>query len=71
MSDFADFIKAAGNVRPSRRQLDWFDLNYYAFVHFSPNTFTGLEWGLGNEDPSVFAPSSLDCDQWVDAIKSA
>ncbi len=71
MSDFKDFIKAAGNVRPSRRQLEWFDTNYYAFVHFSPNTFTGLEWGLGNEDPSVFAPTSLDCDQWVEAIKSA
>lgn len=71
MNDFRDFLKAAGNVKPSRRQLDWFETNFYAFVHISPNTFTGLEWGLGNESPSVFNPTSLDCDQWVEAIKSA
>lgn len=71
MSDFKDFVKAAGNVRPSKRQLDRLNMNFYAFVHFSPNTFTGLEWGLGNEDPAVFNPDRLDCDQWVEAIKSA
>ncbi len=67
----SEFLKAASNVRPSKRQLDWFETNFYAFVHISPNTFTGLEWGTGKESPSVFAPTSLDCDQWVEAIKSA
>lgn len=71
MNDFENFIKSAGNVRPTKRQLDWFDTNFYAFIHISPNTFTGLEWGTGKEDPSVFNPTELDCDQWVDAVKSA
>ena len=71
MSDFAAFLKQAANVKPSRRQLDWFEKNFYAFVHFSPNTYTGLEWGTGKEDPAVFNPTELDCDQWVEAIKSA
>ncbi|MBE6563332.1 MAG: alpha-fucosidase [Ruminococcaceae bacterium] len=71
MSDFRDFVKAAASVVPSKRQLDWFETNFYAFVHICPNTFTGLEWGLGNEDPACFNPTELDCDQWVEAIKSA
>lgn len=71
MNDFQNFLTAAANVKPSKRQLDWFDTEFYAFAHLSPNTFTGLEWGLGNEDPAIFNPAKLDCDQWVEAVKSA
>ena len=71
MQDFTTFMKQAASVRPSQRQLDWLDTEFYAFVHFSPNTYTGLEWGTGKEDPAIFTPTELDCDQWVAAIKSA
>ena len=71
MQDFQTFLKQAANVRPSQRQMQWFDTEFYAFVHFSPNTYTGLEWGTGQEDPAIFNPTELDCDQWVEAIKSA
>ena len=47
MSDFREFLKQAANVRPSARQMSWYNTEFYAFVHFSPNTYTGLEWGLG------------------------
>ena len=66
-----DFLKAAGHVVPSQRQMDWFDVNFYAFVHFGVNTFTDREWGDGTEPESIFNPAKLDCDQWVAAAKSA
>ncbi len=69
--DYKAFLKSAANVVPSRRQLDWYDMQFYAFVHFTVNTYTDLEWGLGNEDEEIFNPTELDCDQWVEAVKSA
>lgn len=66
-----DFLKEAANVLPSRKQLNWYEMESYAFIHFGPNTFTNKEWGDGTEDPSLFNPVKLDCDQWVSAIKAA
>lgn len=56
---------------PSKRQLAWHKLEYYAFVHFNMNTFTGHEWGEGYEDPKQFNPNALDCRQWAKVCKAA
>ncbi|MGB4647995.1 MAG: alpha-L-fucosidase, partial [Acetivibrionales bacterium] len=58
-------------VVPSRRQLEHQQLEFYSFVHFTVNTFTGKEWGDGSESPSIFNPVKFDAQQWVDAVKSA
>jgi len=64
-------IATAVSVRPSARQLAWQAMEFYAFVHFTVNTFTGREWGDGTEDPAIFNPAEFDAHQWVDAIVSA
>ncbi len=66
-----EFLRTAANVVPTERQKSWFDTEFYAFVHFTVNTYTDLEWGLGDEPESIFNPYDLDCDQWVEAVKSA
>ncbi len=66
-----EFLKEAARVVPTARQLQWFDIGFYAFVHFGMNTFTGREWGDGREPEEWFDPRKLDCDQWVETVKSA
>lgn len=56
---------------PSANQLNWQDMEMYAFIHYSLNTYTDQEWGFGNEDPKLFNPSALDCSQWVRVCKQA
>jgi alpha-L-fucosidase len=55
---------------PSPVQVSWHALGYYGFCHFTVNTFTGREWGNGDEDPNVFNPSDLDAHQIVRAFKA-
>jgi alpha-L-fucosidase len=58
-------------VLPSSRQVRWHELETYSFVHFTVNTFTGREWGEGDEDPKIFNPTAFDADAIVTALKSA
>jgi alpha-L-fucosidase len=55
---------------PSTNQLRWHDLATYAFLHFTVNTFTGLEWGNGDEDPNIFYPTSFDPDAILRDLKA-
>ena len=56
---------------PTLNQLKWQDMEMYAFIHYSMNTYTDQEWGFGNEDLSLFNPSDQDCRQWVSVCKQA
>lgn len=56
---------------PTKQQLAWHENEFYLFMHFGPNTFTGNEWGEGNEASEIFNPTSLDCRQWVSVAKAS
>ncbi|HEX7411223.1 MAG TPA: alpha-L-fucosidase, partial [Bacteroidales bacterium] len=56
---------------PSQNQMRWQQMEYYAFVHFSLNTYTDQSWGYGNEDVKLFNPEKLDCRQWARICKQA
>jgi alpha-L-fucosidase len=56
---------------PSEQQMAWHEMELNAFIHFTTNTFTGLEWGMGSENESVFNPTGLNAEQWVRVLKDA
>lgn len=56
---------------PTEDQLRWQQMEYYAFVHFSLNTYTDQSWGYGNEDINLFNPTELDCRQWARICKES
>ena len=58
-------------IVPSERQIKFQQLEFYAFIHFTVNTFTDKEWGDGTESPEIFNPTKLDSEQWVKTVKSA
>lgn len=56
---------------PTSVQLHWQQMETTAFIHFSVNTYTDMEWGYGNESPLIFNPTKLDCRQWIRTCKEA
>lgn len=56
---------------PTENQMRWQEMEYYAFVHFSLNTYTDQSWGFGNEAVKLFNPDKLDCRQWARICKQA
>ena len=71
MYEHFELDKKLVKCAPSARQLAVEEMEFYAFAHFTVNTFTDKEWGDGTEPESIFNPTALDADQWVDALKSA
>ena len=55
---------------PTEQQLEWQQLETYAFIHFGLNTFSDMEWGFGNTPSYTFNPTNLDCEQWVLTLKN-
>ncbi|MGB3776176.1 MAG: alpha-L-fucosidase, partial [Leeuwenhoekiella sp.] len=62
--------EAVGPV-PTEEQLAWYDMEMNAFIHFTTNTFTDKEWGYGDESPSIFNPTELDVNQWMNTLEKA
>ena len=63
-------VEKAAKVLPRANQTDWMRLERTFFLHFGVNTFNEVEWGTGREEPSLFNPTELDANQWLDAMQN-
>ncbi len=66
----AVIAEKAAKVLPRPNQTTWMRLERTFFLHFGVNTFNGVEWGSGHEDPSIFNPTQLDANQWCGAMQN-
>ena len=69
MTDQAARDAFYASILPSERQIAYQQTEFYAFIHFTVNTFTDREWGDGTEPESIFDPKALDAEQWAKAAK--
>ena len=65
-----EFLDRITSVVPSEKQIEFQNMEYYNFIHFGLNTFTGKEWGDGKTDPSVFTVKEINTDKWVLQLKA-
>ncbi len=64
-------VELSARVLPHPRQMKWFEDEFFGFIHYGPNTYSGREWGTGFEDAALFNPGDLDTDQWCELMKAA
>ncbi|MFI0539595.1 alpha-L-fucosidase [Streptomyces sp. WSLK1-3] len=60
---------AAADAQTSLSKL--VDMRFGMFNHFNLGTFTNEEWAAPNQNPTLFAPTAVDCAQWAAAAAAA
>lgn len=49
----------------------WEALEYGMFIHFGMSTYSGEELGSGKDPGSLYNPTKLDVEQWVQVARDA
>jgi alpha-L-fucosidase len=52
-------------------QKEFLSWKFGMFIHYNMGTYAGVEWSTGKEDPIIFNPTQLNCEQWADAAAAA
>src|SRR3954447_26572640 len=55
---------------PSPRQLRRHRWELSAFLHFTVNTFTDREWGLGDEDAALLNTTAFNAEAIIDGLRA-
>lgn len=65
--------RSAGvSASASPRQEEFLKLKFGMFIHFNMETYKGVQWVAGYQNPADFNPGGpIDTDAWADAAKSA
>lgn len=61
----------ASEAKPSLRQLNWQETEFYALISYGLPVFTGKQYGDGFTPPAVFWPEDMDTDSWCETAKNA
>lgn len=62
--------KEDGMAKPTPQQLMFLELELGLFIHFGLSTYTGQVSGYGKQPASMFNPSELDCEEWMEVAKT-
>ena len=62
--DFSRYGLTPYGKTPNPRQLEHMKMEKKAFIHFGVNTFTGKEWGLGDETEKVQQQDRFGKGRW-------
>lgn len=61
---------APHGATPTPAQVKQAERAFYAFCHFTVDTFTDREWGTGGESEQIFNPTAFDANQIVTSLKA-
>ncbi|MBM3855306.1 MAG: alpha-L-fucosidase [Verrucomicrobia bacterium] len=62
---------AAEDAAAVARREEFLSWKFGLFIHFGMATYHERQWATGTEDPASFAPSQLDCNQWMVSAAAA
>ncbi len=58
-------------AKPSARQLEWQQTEFYALISYGMPVFTGKQYGDGFAPPAVFCPEDINVNSWCETAKNA
>ncbi len=71
ITEVTHLSKDGGQRLPIDKLKTWERLGYGMFIHFGMSTFDGDELSKGDKPSSMYNPTHLDVDQWIQVARDA